>query len=896
VTPDGLQVALVDRYRLERELGRGGMATVYLAQDLRHDRLVAVKVLRPELAAVIGAERFLAEIKTTAHLQHPHILPLFDSGQADTFLFYVMPFVEGESLRDRLTREKQLPIADAVRITTEVASALDYAHRHGVIHRDIKPENILLHDGQALVADFGIALAASRAGGTRMTETGLSLGTPQYMSPEQATAERELDARSDVYALGATTYEMLTGEPPFTGATTQAIIAKLMTESPRPLSVLRPTVSLPLEAAVLTALQKLPADRWPSAAAFADALAGRTPSSVLVAARPADPRRSRAVRNAALGVLWLLSLVAAVAMARKYLVAAAGDSSVRQWNIALPDSAPVALTGPTPFGIWQRAVAISHQGNVVAYVAPKGQTTQLAIRRLDQLEVRVIPGTEGAYNPFFSPDGRWIGFFTGEELKKVPVDGGSPIALASGLVVSVGADWIDGDSILVANFEGALPVWVPSSGGTPHPAATDSISRNLQPSILAGRHYVIGAAVGGLLVARSLETGKSFMVTGRGLVPRDSTDAAERIRGASPRYLPGGYLLSTMPGDGVLGAMPFDLVGMMPLGPAMPVVTGVRQEVSYGTGQYDIADDGTLVYIPGHNAELGVLAWTWQGGRLDTLPFPRSGYFGLLLSPDGAHAMVRRLLAAGNLYESLLIDLVRHQESRPWDDRIAKSVAIWMDNERVYRCCGPDSVPEAYDVATGTSRPLPKPRHEVRAISPDGRWWFSWRLNPKELSGDGFLEAAGDTATAPLPIGPGSWASSFSPDSRWLAVTALLRGGKRSIAVVPVPFDGRRFEIATDGEQPLWFPDGRRIVYRRGGQFMVVEVDTRNGHFVVSAPRPLPFGPSLRVPGWAYGLAPDGRLLVIAGPGETTADHLNVITNFGSMVERTVRAGGAAKP
>src|SRR5687767_13408189 len=202
------------------------MATVYLAGDLRHDRKVAVKVLRPELAAVIGADRFVAEIKTTANLQHPHILPLFDSGVADSFLFYVMPFVDGESLRDRLERETQLPVADAVRIAGEVAAALDYAHRRGIVHRDIKPENILLHDGRALVADFGIALAASTAG-TRMTETGMSLGTPTYMSPEQAMGERELDARSDVYALGCVTYEMLSGEPPFSGPTAQAIVAKV---------------------------------------------------------------------------------------------------------------------------------------------------------------------------------------------------------------------------------------------------------------------------------------------------------------------------------------------------------------------------------------------------------------------------------------------------------------------------------------------------------------------------------------------------------------------------------------------------------------------------------------------------------------------------------------------
>ena len=253
-TPTGLTAALADRYRIERELGAGGMATVYLAQDLKHGRQVAIKVLKPELAAVIGAERFVREIRTIAALQHPHILGLIDSGEVQGTAYYVMPFVEGESLRDRLNHERQLSIPEATRIAAEVASALDYAHRHGVIHRDIKPENILLHDGQALVADFGIALAASSAGGSRMTETGMSLGTPHYMSPEQAMGEREITARSDIYALGCVTYEMLVGEPPFTGPTAQAIVAKMMTEEPRSLTVQRKTVPPQVEDAVLTAL------------------------------------------------------------------------------------------------------------------------------------------------------------------------------------------------------------------------------------------------------------------------------------------------------------------------------------------------------------------------------------------------------------------------------------------------------------------------------------------------------------------------------------------------------------------------------------------------------------------------------------------------------------------
>jgi len=265
--------ALTERYRLERELGAGGMATVYLAEDVRHHRKVAIKVLHPELSAVLGPERFLKEIELTANLQHPHILPLFDSGSEDGKLWYAMPFIEGETLRARLEREQQLPIGDALRIATECADALDYAHRRGVVHRDIKPENILLHDGHALVADFGIALAVEQAGGARMTQTGLSLGTPAYMAPEQAMGERSVDARADIYALGAVTYEMLAGEPPFTGPNAQAILAQVITAEPRSLTLQRKSIPASVDAAVRTALEKLPADRFASAKEFADALA-----------------------------------------------------------------------------------------------------------------------------------------------------------------------------------------------------------------------------------------------------------------------------------------------------------------------------------------------------------------------------------------------------------------------------------------------------------------------------------------------------------------------------------------------------------------------------------------------------------------------------------------------
>ena len=270
---DRLRTALAGTYTIERELGRGGMATVYLARDLKHDREVALKVLRPELAAVLGTERFLQEIRISARLDHPHILTLIDSGAADGFLHYVLPFVRGESLRDKLNRERQLGIEEALAITKQVASALHYAHQQGVVHRDIKPENILIQEGEAMLADFGIALAVREAGGSRLTESGLSLGTPQYMSPEQATGGRELDARSDVYSLAAVVYEMLAGEPPHTGPTVQTVIAKLLTERPTRIRTVRDTVPEGIDTAVAKALAKVPADRFGSAAEFAAALA-----------------------------------------------------------------------------------------------------------------------------------------------------------------------------------------------------------------------------------------------------------------------------------------------------------------------------------------------------------------------------------------------------------------------------------------------------------------------------------------------------------------------------------------------------------------------------------------------------------------------------------------------
>jgi eukaryotic-like serine/threonine-protein kinase len=454
-----LAAALADRYRIERELGQGGMATVYLAQDLRHHRQVAIKLMRPELSAVIGAERFLSEIRTTANLQHPHILPLFDSGEVDGVLYYAMPFVEGESLRDRLSREKQLPVPDAVRIATEVASALDYAHRHGVIHRDIKPENILLHDGSALVADFGIALAASNAGSTRITETGMSVGTPHYMSPEQAMGEREITARSDIYALGAITYEMLIGEPPFSGPTAQAIVAKVLTEEPRPLGPRRRSIPAEVEETVLTALEKLPADRFGSAHEFAAGLAaGQTGRRTGVHARAAAPATSPWRR-------WIpLAAGAAALLVAGYLL---GARRSHVGTLPMTFGAMVKVTWDPGMEVLP---AISPDGKTVAYAGGTSARMRVYVRPVAGGRGIALTDdtTQVQSHPRWSSDGSRVLFLERGGVASVPATGGAETAEVppgrSGPVIS--AAWApDGQRIAYVVGDS---VFVREPGGEAH--------------------------------------------------------------------------------------------------------------------------------------------------------------------------------------------------------------------------------------------------------------------------------------------------------------------------------------------------------------------------------------------------------------------------------------------
>jgi TolB-like protein len=343
-TTEALAAALADRYRIERELGRGGMATVYLAHDLRHDRQVALKVLRPELAATLGPERFLHEIRIAARLQHPHILAVFDSGDAAGQLWYTMPYVEGETLRQRLLREKELPLDDARRIAVQVLGALEYAHAHGVIHRDVKPENILLEGDQAVVADLGIARAINAVGQDRLTETGFSLGTPAYMSPEQACAEPNIDRRTDIYSLGCMLYEMLAGEPPYTGPTPQAIVARRLTEPPPRLRTIR-DVPESLEQAIHRSLARSPADRFATAGDFARAISETVTSGAVTAASPTTRRAPVRRRRAAAAALLLTLAVGLAGIV--YMKGSARDVPLAPTQLAV---LPFSVSGPGTFG------------------------------------------------------------------------------------------------------------------------------------------------------------------------------------------------------------------------------------------------------------------------------------------------------------------------------------------------------------------------------------------------------------------------------------------------------------------------------------------------------------------------------------------------------------------
>jgi eukaryotic-like serine/threonine-protein kinase len=881
-----LTSALAGRYTIERELGAGGMATVYLAHDVRHDRKVALKLLRPELAAILGGERFLKEIRLTANLQHPHILALHDSGEIDGLVYYVMPYVEGESLRQRLTREHQLPIEETIRIATEVAGALDYAHRHGVIHRDIKPENILLHDGSALVADFGIALAASRSdSGTRLTETGMSLGTPHYMSPEQAMGEREITAKSDVYALGCVVYEMLSGEPPFTGPTAQAIVARVMTEQPRSLTLQRHSVPPHVEAAVNRALEKLPADRFASAAQFAEALVrpeltASRPVTTALTARPTD--RWRRWFAVAAGIAVILGAVAAWGWLRSPRAV-----TTRQL-ISLSDSIRLSTQVPS--------LALSPDGSQFVFKEDR-QNGRLWLKRRGDLVLTPLTGTERAQYPFFSPDGQWIGFTADSRLKKVPVGGGTPVTVADSAAVGFGgATWLDDGSIVYVPTNLLELRRVSADGG---PTSLVLASKDVSfvgggtgnPVGLPGSRGVLFQ----LCMSSCVTMGVHVLDLRTGKEKRLVDDAAQAW------YLPDGRLFYVRR-DGVGFVVPFDLNRLEITGTAVPVLDGVAVSASLGFAQLAWSRSGTLVYerTTGAGATENVLVRVSRDGSMAQVDTAWYGAFNsIALSPDGRRLAVSSGLGAA---VSIWIKQLDHgpftrltftgQDRRPFWSPDGRVVAFVRDSG------GSSGIYARPADGSGEDRLLVRIDRLVQegTWSADGRWIL--------VRTDNGQAGAGDILAVPLGGGTPQAvaASSFtelnpalSPNGRWLAYTSD-ESGINEVYARPFPnANSGRWQVSNGGgTEPQWSRDGRTLFYLDGGTRLTAVPVQSATTFAVGQRTALFDASNFVLAGFhqSYDVTPDGRAFLFVSPrraGNTGAPQLVWVDNW--FTDLAVRRG-----
>ena len=874
-----LREALAERYRVEREVGSGGMATVYLAHDLRHERDVAIKVLHPDLGAALGAERFLAEIRTTAKLQHPHILALLDSGVAAGLLYYVMPYLTGETLRARLERERQLPLGDALRIAREVADALGAAHTLGIVHRDVKPENILLQGGHALVADFGIALAVQQAGGQRMTQTGLSLGTPQYMSPEQAMGERVIDTRSDVYALGAVTYEMLVGEPPFTGPTVQAIVAKVMSAEPERPTLMRKSIPPHVEDAVLTALAKLPADRFASAADFAAALADGAPrhhtATRLRTAAPTPPWRVIGLGAAALAVAAISALGWTIARTTRL----AGPT---EYDVGLPDSA--AFRGLKVVGFAQAPIglAVSPAGEFAVYQATRNGHAELWYRSLRDATTRLIEGTTDGTQPAVSPDGSRLAFLRvrGREwtVDVVPVSGGNATTLGRG---NSGAtlQWLADGRLLVAEGDGTRARWLdPSSGAS----TTSAITYCVLPSPIPRTTAFLcggGAQNAAYRVNPSDDVTKPGAgdIGERGQTLRRVGNDSSLVFGTDFRIVDGRFVTYMLQGD--LMAAPFDAATGR-IGRPVRMLSGIGQSAYYQAGTYALSTSGTLVYAEGRVHAVGSLVRASERG-MDTLPVPPEAYITFTMEPRG-----RRLAA--------VVDGREGQELRIYDLVSGKSV-LWVRRPFM---TAPAWSPSGGRIAFATRDTVfvgdpddanpPAPAFvggewEVYNWLPDDRLvGVSWKRRRAEVQHLDRRQATLDSL-----FGDAAFVR-VSPDGRWVAYN---NWDLTRIWLEPFPRTGKRWEVASGNrEEPHWLSPTELFytAYDPSMGFERVRLDPNAANPIVERRHWIDAPGMVGTAGPSSMPTTDGRVVYLQGAPDVPVRYLRVIPNWVARLKRAV--------
>jgi serine/threonine-protein kinase len=863
-----LRAALGDRYELLHELGRGGMATVYLARDLRHQREVAIKVLHAELSAVLGTDRFEREIELTARLQHPHILPLFDSGSAAGRLYYVMPFVGGETLRARLERERQLPVQDAVRLAREIAEALAYAHDRGIVHRDVKPENILLQPGasgdHALVADFGIALAVQQAAGERLTHTGLSIGTPQYMAPEQAMGERDLDARVDVYALGAVLYEMLAGEPPFTGPTAQAILARVLTEEPRPVATLRRSVPAHVESAVQTALEKLPADRFVSVTAFAVALT--SPGSMVPMRARGDVVAKRRWRS-------ILSLFAAVAIAAvAFLLGqrspvrarSTADLAAPLVRFAIePESGSMRLTPP----------AISPDGRTIVFAAESPSGPRLYARRIDELDAHPLAGTDDARRPFFSPDGASVGFVAGGAIRRVRLDGkeASTVAeLPMGTFLTT-ACWSRTGEIWFGTQRGEL-FRLAAAGGVPRRV----VPRDTSIAFLSADVLPDGRAALVTTVSRR-DSARLAM----GLLDVASGEIRTIGSGGAPRYA-AGYLLY-LGSTSVLYRRRFDLRRLEFSGAAEEVARDIRFDEGPA---FDVSSGGTLVY--GRSVDFtianGRMAMFDRSGR-EVQTFASRAPWVPRFAPDGRRLAYGARAPGKEVSDIWITDLEASTTLRVTGKGRDNNDPVWSPDGRslLYSSIrdGPSKVLMAQALAGGEERRL---RNELTFDqwpsdwAPDGRAVLVTLSKQADL--DIWVQPADGTAPRPYLDTPTSEAAArCSPDGRWVAYQSG-ESGRTEVFVQSFPVPGRKLLVSADGgANPVWGRDGRTLYYWQEGLLIAAALaEDASGSLVVRSRSPLFRTAYIAGIHANYDVSPDGSRFAIV-IGRPLSNQVVVTTN-----------------